>query len=430
MRPRPTLTILDGGDVGTLVHARYMRSAALSLAILLAGAVAEAQPRTDARQAPLRGFTTAELARIEPLLARGVVGLVELPHGELLPGIHLVATIDAPAETVRDVLARPAEYPTFMPAVSEVVLHDHHEQLVGFTWRWRTSIFTLGGEAMLALYEPPPAQRARGYRVVVERTEGDLGHGREVWRILPRGDRSLLLLSTRMDLTDANYITRQMSSASQSLSRSINLAMGFAMLARVRMESERRAGSVRSPIEASLTRPDLDLRALEPVLRRGDLLVIETNGVALRQVSVATRLPHQEDRVRQIMLDPVAFTQALIAGSSATIRERTDDGVRFDWAVDIPIVGSGGGMTLRENEDRIIDLDAISGAMDGGHWRFVTQPLGQGATGVLGWASFDVGSANFLLRALCDADASLGPGLSAATEIMMARALRLRLMSR
>src|SRR5690606_37396787 len=171
-------------------------------------------------------------------------------------------------------------------------------------------------------------------------------------------------------------------------------------LARVRMEAERRAGSARPAIEPSLSRPDVDLRAVEPMLRRGDLLLIEVNGVELRQVSVATRLPHREERVRQIMLDPVAFTQALIAGSSATIRERTEDGVRFDWAVDIPIVGSGGGMTLRENEDRSIDLDAVSGAMDGGRWRFVTQPLGA-ATGVLGWARFDVASANFLLRALC-----------------------------
>lgn len=402
-----------------------------ALALTLASLGAEAQPRTDALSAPLRGFTTGDLARIAPLLDHGVVALVELPQGALLPGIHLAAEVEAPAETVRDVIARPAEYPTFMPAVSEVALQDRHQQIVGFTWRWRTSVFVLGGRAMLALYEPPPAQRARGYRVVVERTEGDLGHGREVWRILPRGPgRSLLLLSTRMDLTDANELTRQLSSASQSISRSINLAMGFAMLARVRMESERRAGFARAEVEAPLARPDVNLAALDPLLTRGDLLLIEVNGVALRQVAVATRLPHREERVREIMLDPVAFTQALIAGSSATVRERTAEGVRFDWAVDIPFVGSGGGMTLRENADRSIDLDATSGAMSGGRWRFVTQPLAGNATGVLGWASFEVGSANFLLRALCEADASLGPGLSAATELMMARALRLRLLSR
>lgn len=414
------------------MHRTIGRARALSAVIVmsLVCAGARAQAPTDAQEAPLRGFTTAEMSRIAPLLEQGVVGMVELPHGRLLPAIHLAANVDAPPEILRDVLAHPEGYPSFMPAVSEVVPHDHHGDVVGFTWRWRTSIFALGGEAMLSLYSPPPSQRARGYRIVVERTDGDLGRGREVWRILPRGEGSLVLLSTRMDLTDANYITRQMSSASRSLSRSINLAMAFAMLTRAQLEAERRAGVTHAPIEEPLARPSIDLRAVEPILRRGDLLLIEVNGAELRQVSVATRLPHAEARVREIMLDPVAFTQALIAGSRADIRERTEDGVRFDWAVDLPIIGTGGAMTLRENDDRVIDLDAVSGAMEGGHWRFVTQQLGRDATAVLGWASFDVGSANFLLRAIVDADAGFRPGLSAATEIMMARALRIRLLRR
>jgi hypothetical protein len=174
----------------------------------------------------------------------------------------------------------------------------------------------------------------------------------------------------------------------------------------------------------------MDLRALEPLLRRGDLLFIESDGTELRQTSVATRLPHAEARVREIMLDPVAFTQALIAGSSAEVRERNDEGVRFDWAVDLPFVGTRGAMTLREHEDGVVALEAVSGAMEGGRWRFVTQPLSAGATGVLGWAHFDVGTANFLLRAVIEADGSFRPGLSAATEIMMARALRIRLQLR
>ena len=48
------------------------------------------------------------------------------------------------------------------------------------------------------------------------------------------------------------------------------------------------------------------------------------------------------------------------------------------------------------------------------------------ATGVVGWATFDVGDTNFLLRAIVDADSALRPGLNAAAEVMMARALRIR----
>ena len=400
---------------------------ALSMALLPFAARAQAP---DALEAPLRGFTTAELARVEPLLADGIVGLIELGHGDEIPAVHLAAEIAAPPDAVRDLLASPAGYPSFMPAVSEVVEHERHGNVLAFTWRWRTSIFTLGGQANVAVFSPPPAQRARGHRVVVERTAGDLGQGREVWRILPRGEGSLLLLSTRVDMRDANPITRQMASASRSLSRSINLAMGFGMLARVRIEAERRAGFERPSVQIALRRPDVDLRVIDPLLRRGDFLFIETNGTELRQASVATRLPHTEARVREIMLDPVAFTQALIAGSHASVRQRDEDGTLFDWAVDLPLIGTGGTMRLHEEPDRTIHLDATSGALDGGHWRFVTQPLGGAATGVLGWAEFDVGSANFLLRAVVEADTSLRPGLSAATEVMMVRALRIRLTHR
>lgn len=406
----------------------YFARSALGLLVALVGLHASTAAAQRARDAPLRGFTTAELTRIAPLLEQGIVGLVELPHGELVPGIHLAATVEAPAEVVRDVLVRPAGYPSFMPAVSEVVEHERHGDVVGFTWRWRTSVFTLGGDAMLTRFDPRPAERERGYRVVVERTRGDLGQGREVWRVLPRGpSRTLVLVSTRMDLRDANYLTRQMASASLSLNRSINLAMGLGMLTRVRIEAERRAGFARGPSEAPFGPPTLDVVALDPMLRRGDLVVVEVDGADLRQSSVVSRLPHPEDAVRRIMLDPVAFTQALIAGSRADIRERGEDGVRFDWVVDLPIVGTGGAMVLREHEDRTIHLDAVGGAMNGGAWRFRTRTLPTGATAVVGWARFDVGTANFLLRAIVDADASLRPGLSAATEIMMARALRIRL---
>lgn len=402
----------------------------IALAVLLISAPAHAQ--RDALDAPLHGFTTAELARVEPLLDDGVVGLVELERGDQIAAVHLAAEVGAPPDVVRDVLADPSEYPSFMPAVSEVVEHGRHGNVMAFTWRWRTSIFTLGGDASLAVYSPPPEQRARGHRVVVERTGGDLGQGREVWRILPRGaDRTLLLLSTRVDMRDANAITRQMANASRSISRSINLAMGFGMLSRARMEAERRAGFERAPMgEPDLRRPPIDLARMDPLLRRGDLLFIEVDGIALRQTSVATRLSHPEARVREIMLDPVAFTQALIAGSRATVRERDEDGTLFDWSVDLPLIGTGGSMQLAEAGDRTIHLDATGGALNDGRWRFVTQRLPGGATGVLGWAAFDVGSANFLLRAIVEADASLRPGLSAATELMMARALRIRLMRR
>jgi hypothetical protein len=407
-----------------------VRSLFLAVLVLASpGTLLAQEPAPEALELPLRGFTPEELELVEPLLEHGIAGLVELPHGRTLPGIHLAAIVEAPADAIADLVSRPADYPRYMPAVSEVVERDRHEQSVAFTWHWRTSIFSLGGDAMLTRFSPRPSERARGHRIVVERTGGDLGMGREVWRIVPRGpNRSLVLLSTRMDLRDANYITRQMGNAAMSLSRSINLSMAFAVLSRTRLEAERARGFARPEVEATLHRPAIDLDRIEPLLHRGDVLLVETNGLAPIQTSVATRVPHAEDRVRQIMLDPVAFTQALISGSQASVRQREGTSTEFDWSVDLPLVGTSGTMSLAEQADRTIHLDATGGAMRGGRWRFETRPARGHATTVLGWASFEVADANFLLRAIADADAGFRPGLSAATEVMMARALRIRLM--
>lgn len=393
-------------------------------------ASAQERPAHDALEAPLRGFTARDLSRLESLMADGAVGLVDHDTPPLLPGVHLAVPVDAPAHLIAEILTHPERYPDFMPALSEVVIDEREASTIAYSWRWQTSVFSLGGRAMQTVFAPPPRQTRRGWRIVVERTDGDLGHGREVWRIRPQGpNRSILTLSARMDLRDANSVTRTMAAAGRSLSRSITLAMGLGMVLRTQAEAERRAGRPPRAVDGELHRPAIDMRPLEPLLQRGDLILVEAAGTELRQAAVMTRYDRPEAQVRSIMLDPVAFAQALIQGSSASIAQaRGEDGVRFDWRVDLPLIGTSGSMRLREREGGTVELDALEGAMQGGRWRFDTMELPSHATGVLGWARFEVADANFLLRAIVDADAGFRAGLSAATEVMMARALRIRLL--
>jgi len=238
----------------------------------------------------------------------------------------------------------------------------------------------------------------------------------------------MLTLSTRMDLRDANYVTQQMRAAGRSLSRSITMTLGLGMMLRAQAEAERRAGREARTVGSDLSRPAFEMARLEPLLRRGDVILVEAAGTELRQASVWTRYERPEAQVRSIMMDPVAFAQALIQGSSATISgERDEHGVDFEWRVDLPLVGTHGSMRLENLADGVIELQALEGAMHGGRWRFDTERLPSGATGVVGWARFEVADANFLLRAIVDADRGFRAGLSAATEVMMARALRIRL---
>ncbi|HJL19221.1 MAG TPA: SRPBCC family protein, partial [Sandaracinaceae bacterium LLY-WYZ-13_1] len=376
----------------------------------------------DAREARLEGFSRAELTRIEPLLADGAVfGLVDRSEGPLLPAVHLALRVDAPARVVAAVLSDPAGYPGVIPAVDAVEVTERSGGVTGFTWRWHVPLGQLEGDAMLtALGGGGP----RGARVVVERTAGDLGRGREVWRVLPRGpDASLLLLSSRIDARGASGLGR----TSLRLNRAIEVATSVGLALRMAEGAERRAGvSSSDPGDAPLTRPPIDLGPLEPLMRRGDLFWLEATRGALRRVALMTRYNRTEAQVREQMRDPRAVGPRIFSRSVRLEPEAGDEG-RFAWHVDHPLIGASGTMALRERADDVIALDALDGTLAGGRWRFVTTGLPSRATGVLGWGRFDVGDLNPLLRDLVDADASLGSGLGAATWVAVAWALRQRL---
>jgi len=404
---------------------------AAAFAGLLVPSLVRAQPERpphDALVAPLRSFTARDVRRLSPLLDQGVVGMVEHDAPPLLPAIHFALRVDAPAREVAAILSHPERFGEFMPAVSEVTIEAREGDTTGYHWQWQTSVFQLGGQAMMTVYAPRAGQERRGWRIVVERTGGDLGHGREVWRVRPDGEGAVVTLATRIDLADANYVTRQMPGAGRSLSRSITMTMGLGMILRAQGEAERRAGRPARTVDGPLRRPSIDPTTLEPLLRRGDLLLIEAAGTTLRQSTVLTRYERREAQVRSIMVDPVAFSEALINGSEARVTGHpTESSTEFEWRYDMPLVGASGTMRLTERDDAIIELEATGGAMSGGQWRFETGRLPSGATSVMGWASFDVSDSNFLLRAIDDADPSFSIGLSASTEVMMARAVRIRL---
>jgi hypothetical protein len=269
-----------------------------------------------------------------------------------------------------------------------------------------------------------------GYRFVVRATGGDLGAGRTVWRVLPRGEgRSLLMSSSRMDLQDANYIARQLAAGGTTINRTVTIAINFAMLLRARMEAERRAGRTRPALpapSADPVRPTLDAVRLERMLGRGDLMWVETSGDDLGRIAVIGAMHTNEATTRAAMLDPQGFTQGLLAGAHATILERDEHGTRFEWGIDLPLVGTSGQMQLGEASDGRVHLDGVQGALAAARWRFETTARPYG-TLVVTWGRFDPADGLWLLRVVTDADGAFRPGLGSAAQLMMVRGLRTRL---
>lgn len=383
--------------------------------------------RVDASRARLGTFSERERALLAPYLDRGPVVLTEFRNRQTdLPAVIYAARIEAPARTVAGVIAHPQEYPRFMQALESVSIKSVRGQMMAFDWTWGVTLFSLTGHNVLTTF---PADPERGYRYDIRTTSGELGIGRVVWRIYPDGpERSLVVFSSRLDMRNANYVTRQLASEGNAVNRTINVAVAAVTLLEVKDEAERRSGkaSTKKAKRKPLTRPNVHMQALSGMLRRGDLVFLDLDGHTLQQVTVVGRAGASIDRVRRVMLDPEVFGQSMLHGRCAEILERNDRGVRFEWEIPIPLLHVGGEMILRPSPT-VIAVDGISGTLSKGRWRFDTHRYPGGEAGVIGWASFDPADSPKLIRKLIAGNTQFSHGFVAATQLAVMRSLRARL---
>lgn len=383
----------------------------------------------DARTDRLQGLTRADLAPLEPALLRGPVGLIEFADKETdeLPAINLASIVHAPARDIAALLRNPRGYPKFMRTLDEVEVISNDAHGLVYDWRWQVSLFSLQGRNALTVLDPPPNRPNAGYRIAIDSQSGDFGAGRITLRVLPRGAKeSLLIVSMRLDLRAANYVARKLATAARSINRSANMSLAYTLLLSTRRAAETRAGYKPQGVpQPELHKPQLAPEALLPLLTRGDLVLLDMTGDRLDQLALFGVIRHPSSLVRDVMLDADGFGAALLPGSSAEVVSRKGPTTTFDWDIDLPLIGVSGRMQMRD-ANPVVAVDAIDGALTGGRWNFESTPLGKEASMIASWASFDLRTASWFMRSLADADPFLGHGMSAASQLMLVRAIRSR----
>ncbi len=393
----------------------------------LAAAHAEAPTAAyDARKDRLEGFDKDELERIEGLLPQGPLALVELTDDpEQLSAINIALHVHAPARTLAAVVSDPAQYPRFMPALDEVDVVERRANAIVYDWAFEFAALRLKGRNTMTIFSAPASRPDAATRVTIESTEGDLGHGRFLFRIVPRGaSDSLLVLSMRLDLRKATYVLRQLANTARSVNRSANVALAVSMAQHLARQAEQHAGvPVAAGTAAAFVKPNVNVKQLAPLLVRGDVLLFGMNGDHLQQLTVLGVVPEETDKVHSALRDARAFGTALVPGSTAEIVSERAGVTTFDWAIHVPLVGLSGRMQMSEAEGDVA-IDATQGALHGGRWRFALRPLAKKATLVTGWAAFDFQESNWVLEKMVRDDAYLGNGMSAASELMLLRSLR------
>jgi len=403
------------------------------LSILTQAAQAETRTPTksaaNARQERLDGLSNGDLARLAPELASGPVALVEFAdmQADQLPAINIAVPVQARADLVTRIISDPAAFPRFMPTLDSVKIIAKHDNSIVYDWAFDLTVLHMQGRNVMTLYPAPVGRADAAARITIDSEQGDLGRGRFLFRVHPRGDASLLVVSMRLDLREANYVARQVAKAARSVNRSANVALAFSMALHIRSEAERQAKYVpAASLPHGLRKPDIDVTRLAPLLNRGDLLFFSGVGArALDQIAVVGAVAQNQAKVQSVMHDAKAFGSSLVPGSKAEIVAQDASGTTFDWAIDLPLVGVSGRM-LMEDKPPVMSISATQGALSGGRWLFELTPVGPDATLINGWARFDFNHSTWLLEKLVSADPYLGQGIVGASQLMLMRAIRSR----
>ena len=404
-----------------------LRRGLLALALLTLTPLSRAAAEPDARTQRLEALDDKERALLAPLLERGPISLVEFSQVDVLPAVLVAGFVDAPAAEVASVISHPRDYPSFMRTLDSVQILSESPTQTAYKWTWQTGVLFLEGENRMTILAPPKGKPELGYRISVKSERGQMGEGRILWRVFPVSPkRSLISLSMRVDMRDANFVMRQLDAASRSINRSVNIALAHVMMLGTKRESERRAGfEAKLPASVPFEAPKLDLVKLKGLLDRADLLLMELTPTGLGKLSVVGRGGATPAELTKVMTDPDTFGKSLVAGSYTKVTHTEGTKKTFQWGVDLPLIGTNGTMTMQD-EHGLVSIDATEGALKGGRWRFVIPVLPSGEGVVVGYSQFDVTKSSWLVAKIASLDPAMGHGLAAATQVMMLRALRKR----
>jgi ribosome-associated toxin RatA of RatAB toxin-antitoxin module len=418
MKPRPSRAL-------TVLHCL-----AISLTILGGGAAVRAD---DAPAAALHqrldSLDDHERKLLSPFMERGPVALVELTQPEVLPAIVVGSYVEAGADEVAAIIARPANYPKFMPTLDHVDVLSATDTQIAYKWTWQTGVIFLEGENRMTVLRAPADHPELGHRISIKSERGQLGEGRIMWRIFPvSAKRSMVVLSLRVDMRDANFVMRQLDAAARSVNRSVNIALSYVMLLGTKREAERVAGApdtLAASTSSTLSLPAVDVEALKPVLERADVLFMELAKQGPAKLTVLGRSGLNTSQLAPVMGEPEIFGRSLVPGSYARVTAREGADKTFDWGIGLPLIGTSGSMHMHSTGTDIT-IDATEGALHGGKWRFGTKDLQTGEAVIIGVSRFDIAKSAWVIEKIASLDPAMGHGLGAATQVMLVRALRKR----
>lgn len=380
-----------------------------------------------AEAAQTGGLSKSELSAVRPLLERyGTVTLSETgPNGQpraMTSAIRIAAT----REQIFKVLENPENFYYISTLFKENTVLQSHDNSRAWSWASRHKLFSFTGVNTMALYPPRRAD--------VRVTKSNIGAGDFRLQMYADGKKhTVLVVSGILNVDSSEWLIRFLVGRSPVMRQAMNVAIGIVMIKGIKDMAERSASGkaldkheTRGKRRAAATQPlpDGDIKALDPLLQRG--MVVVTRSVAggrLDQVTALQKLKAKQGKVLAAVASPQLYPKMLGAISELEVHERDKQKVEFSWKFGLSVFGLGSRnlMTFTPSGVRV---QALSGELKDAEWSW--QLAGDGPESTIlayhGWA--DLGSAADILKISIKREPYLEHGFMAGSNMVMLSAVR------
>lgn len=398
-------------------------------ALAIALGLATALPPARAAKAP-GGFSKQEVEAIAPLLRRhGLVGLSETKANDAPEAMTLAVRVAAPREQVFKVFENPENFYYLSTLFKENEVLQQHENNKAWSWASRHKLFSFTGTNTIALFPPRRAD--------VKIVNSTIGAGDFTFVLHPDGpDHTIVVLSGLLDVQTSEWLIRYLLGGNPAMRQAMNVAIGIVVVKGVKAMAERMAAG--KGLDKHRTRGRSggtprqirvkELEALAPLLVRGQVVITDSHrGGRLRQATVVEVFDAPAAEILSAISAPRNYPKMIKAISDVTVHDDTDPrNIDFSWSFGFSVFSLESRNRMTAVDGGIL-VEALTGDLEGGAWRWQIVPTAENRTVVAYHGYADIQKAGYILKKTYRREPYLEHGMIAGSNMVMVRAVRKRL---
>ena len=363
-----------------------------------------------------------------PLLERGELALIEATETGGSKQIAVMTKIAAPPEAVYDAIFDVEAYPRFLKGMKKTRITRRAQSVLAYEWQLDVPVFDLSGQRAMR------GQRPR--LIEVRGTGGHFKTSQDRWELhgIDGGQNTLAVLHRALEFKDAGLVLRAVTQLEPSMANALSLAMAFVQVRSLRLYLEKRPTPSYRPLSGPV--PELEpipfgaegarLEALEPLLRRGLLALVESDSEgSLRQATIWARAEAPVARVRAVVLEASEYARFIPTFRETKLSRMKEGHFRLEWTLDIPLVAVSGVTEIFDQPSGVVDMLAVSGDVKRARWKwaFVDE---KDRSLIVHQVYSDVREASWFVEKLVEHEPLLEHGIVVASSAIGVQAIKTR----